>query len=219
VTASQRSSGVAARWACAAGVASAALAILPAPALADTLAPKERDTSGIRVIGKGIKEFGGESLLLLDYAHEGSASSFRLSTVTGLSFRYFVANNVNLALNASGFYKGDDVGSRRGGLLTLGGNYLINIMTKGLFLNAGLAVGGFIGDASTRGAPKGTKPAQLLGGAARVGFGLSFYAGPRFNLFARPEAVFYLGKATLGPTSTSLLNIDGGFNVGMSFVF
>ena len=86
----------------------------PSPAAADTLTPDPPDTSGIRRIGKGIKEFGGESILVLDYGKEGdAASSFRASTVTGLSFRYFVVDNLNLALNASYFFKGDGTIAQR----------------------------------------------------------------------------------------------------------
>jgi hypothetical protein len=206
-------------WIGKAGVAGAALLIAPASANADTLEARPADTSGIRSIGRGVKELGGESLLVLGYAREGSASSFRLSTVTGLSFRYFVANNLNLTLNASYFYKGNDTASSQGGVFTLGANYLINILTRGLFINTGVAVGGFVGGESIRGAPEGTKGPSLLGGAARAGFGLTFYAGPRFNLFARPEAILYLGSASQGKTSVSLLNVDGGFNVGASLVF
>jgi hypothetical protein len=196
----------------------AALLIAPSSATADTLVPDPPDTSGIRRIGKGIKEIGGESLLVLDYSKAGEASSFRLSTVTGLSFRYFVVDNLNLALNASYFFKGDGTISQQGGVVTLGANYLFNI-TKGLFFNAGLAAGGFFGKESLKDAPKDAPKPSLSGGAGRLGLGLVFYASPKFALFARPEAVLYFGKTTLGSTSTSLLNVDGGFNVGASFVF
>lgn len=190
----------------------------PAPARADILVPGAPDTTGIRAIGKGVKEIGVESLLLLNYNKADSASSLRASTVTGLSFRYFILNNLNLALNASYFYKGDDAASRQGGVFTLGANYLINI-GRGLFLNPGLAGGGFFGKEAVKGAPKGTPSLSMVGGAARAGFGLAFYASPKFSLFARPEAVLYLGKVGKGDAATSLLNVDGGFNVGMNFVF
>ena len=97
-----------------------ALLAAPAPARADILVPGAPDTNGIRGIGKGVKEIGVESLLLLDYNKAGGSSSLRASTVTGLSFRYFILNNLNLALNASYFYKGDDAASRQGGVFTLG---------------------------------------------------------------------------------------------------
>lgn len=58
-----------------------------------------------------------------------------------------------------------------------------------------------------------------MGGAARIGLGLAFHASPKFSLFARPEAVLFLGKVGEGSTARSLLNVDGGFNVGMSYVF
>jgi hypothetical protein len=196
----------------------AVLVAAPLPANADILVPGAPDTNGIRAIGKGVKEIGAESLLLLNYDKEGSASSIRVSTITGLSFRYFIINNLNLALNGSYFYKGDGAASRQGGVVTLGANYLINI-GRGLFLNPGLAGGGFFGKESVKGAPSGTPAPKLVGGAARAGFGLAFYASPKFSLFARPEAVLYLGKVGEGSTARSLLNVDGGFNVGMSYVF
>src|SRR5512132_2027193 len=188
----------------------------PASARADVLGAP--DTSGIRAIGKGVKEIGVESLLLLNYNKEGSASSLRASTITGLSFRYFIINNLNLALNWSYFYKGDDTASRQGGVFTLGANYLVNI-GRGLFLNPGLAGGGFFGKQAVKGAPSGTPALSMVGGAARAGFGLAFYASPKFSLFARPEAVLFLGKVGKGDAASSLLNVDGGFNVGMNFVF
>lgn len=207
-------------WPIVAGIVSlgAALVAAPAPASADTLTPGAPDTNGIRAIGKGIKEIGVESLLLLNYGKEGSASSLRVSTITGLSFRYFIRDNLNLALNASYFYKGDDTAAGQGGVATLGANYLINI-GRGLFLNPGIAGGGFFGKESVKGTPKGTPGLTMVGGSARAGFGLAFYASPKFSLFARPEAVLYIGKVGQGDTSSSLLNIDGGFNVGMNYVF
>jgi hypothetical protein len=194
------------------------LAAAPAPARADILVPDAPDTNGIRAIGKGIKELGASSLLVLNYSKEGGASSIRTTNITGLSFRYFIIKNLNLELNASYFYKGVDDAARQGGMVTLGGNYLINV-GKGLFLNPGLAGGGFYGKVSVKGAPEGTPAPTMVGGVARAGFGLSFYASPKFNLFARPEAVLYLGSVNDGTTSSSLLNVDGGFNVGMNYVF
>jgi len=202
-----------------AAMASCAAAFLVAPgyASADTLTPGAPDTSGIHAIGKGIKEIGGESLLVLGYAKEGSASSFRVSTVTGLSFRYFVVNNLALSLNASYFVKDDDdAGGRQGGVFTLGASYFINI-GKGLFLNPGLAGGGFIGKDFVKGGSTAPNP-TVFGGAARAGFGLAFYASPHFSLFARPEAILYVSKQTLGTTSDTVLTLDAGFNVGMSYV-
>ncbi|MDC3959975.1 hypothetical protein [Polyangium jinanense] len=58
-----------------------------------------------------------------------------------------------------------------------------------------------------------------MGGTARLGFGLTFHASPKFSLFARPETVLYFGKVGEGATSRSLLNLDGGFNVGITYVF
>ncbi|MDC3962065.1 hypothetical protein [Polyangium jinanense] len=190
----------------------------PLSALADVLVPNAPDTNGIRAIGKGIKEIGAESLLVLNYSNENNTSSIRTTNITGLSFRYFILNNLNLALNASYFYKGVDAAARQGGMVTLGGNYLINI-GRGLFLNPGLAGGGFYGKVSVKGAPSGTPAPTMVGGVARAGFGLAFYASPKFSLFARPEAVLYVGKVGQGPTESSLLNVDGGFNVGMNYVF
>ncbi|MDI3290369.1 hypothetical protein [Polyangium sp. 15x6] len=196
----------------------AVLVAAPAPALADILVPDAPDTNGIRAIGKGIKEIGAESLLVLNYSSEGNTSSIRTTNITGLSFRYFIINNLNLELNASYFYKGVDAAARQGGMVTLGANYLVNI-GRGLFLNPGLAGGGFYGKVSVKGAPSGTPAPTMVGGTARLGFGLAFYASPKFSLFARPEAVLYVGKVGEGSTATSLLNVDGGFNVGMNYVF
>ncbi|WP_272428020.1 hypothetical protein [Polyangium jinanense] len=196
----------------------AVLVAAPLSALADVLVPNAPDTNGIRAIGKGIKEIGAESLLVLNYSNENNTSSIRTTNITGLSFRYFILNNLNLALNASYFYKGVDAAARQGGMVTLGGNYLINI-GRGLFLNPGLAGGGFYGKVSVKGAPSGTPAPTMVGGVARAGFGLAFYASPKFSLFARPEAVLYVGKVGQGPTESSLLNVDGGFNVGMNYVF
>ena len=207
-------------WPIVAGMVSLGVVLVatPAPARADILVPDAPDTNGIRAIGKGIKELGAESLLVLNYSKEGSASAIRTTNITGLSFRYFIIKNLNLELAASYFYKGINADAQQGGLVTLGGNYLINI-GKGLFLNPGLAGGGFFGKQPIKGAPKGTPSLTMVGGAARAGFGLVFYASPKFSLFARPEAVLYLGKVGQGSTSSSLLNVDGGFNVGMNYVF
>jgi len=194
------------------------LVAAPAPALADILVPDAPDTNGIRAIGKGIKEIGAQSLLVLNYSKEGSTASIRTTNITGLTFRYFILKNLNLELSVSYFYKGENDVARQGGVFTLGGNYLINI-GRGLFLNPGIAGGGFFGKQPIKDAPKGTPSLTMVGGAARLGFGLAFYASPKFNLFARPEAIVFVGSVGEGSTATSLLNVDGGFNVGMNYVF
>lgn len=65
----------------------------------------------------------------------------------------------------------------------------------------------------------------------RGGLGLVFYSSSRFNLFARPEAIVYLGSAkpkdeavpagATAPASESrgFTSIDAGFTCGASYVF
>ncbi len=90
------------------------------PALADTLQPTESYGSGITRVSKGVKEIGLDSMLVVGYDKAGEASSLRATLFTGPTFRYFLRDNLSLALNASFLYKTASAGDL-GGQTHLGG--------------------------------------------------------------------------------------------------
>jgi hypothetical protein len=214
----------------------AAMVAWQGTAHADTLTPGSRDNGQISAVAPGVKELGIESVLVLDYTSSNGVSQANLSTVSGLAFRYFLIENLALTLKADLLYRSTGTGvtaaSSVGGIGTVGAMYLVRL-GGGLFLNPGLGVGGFY-TSDQAGVDPNVLRATTDGFAARVGAGLVYYAGSRFNLFARPEAVMLFGSSTpsasnpqpggtagtsTSTSSTSSTNIEGGFNVGISLVF
>ena len=185
-------------------------------------------------------------------------SSTSLAVLGGAVFRYFVADNFVLGLHAGGFYRsvsskthaltstvdGQTVSipesevktSEAGFLGTLTASYYASL-GGGLFIAPLVGAGGFVGSGQTTvpgtgGAADQTAKSSLAGVALRGGLGLVFYASNRFNLFARPEAIVYLGSskpkkddsgasasASSSDESRGFTRIDGGFTCGLSYVF
>ncbi len=195
--------------------------LLPAPALADTLQPTESYGSGITRVSKGVKEIGLDSMLVVGYDKAGEASSLRATLFTGPTFRYFLRDNLSLALNASFLYKtasAGDLGGQTdlGGLATVAVGYYASL-GRGIFLKPQIGAGGFFGIRTI-----GKKPDELrsniFGGTGRAGLGIVFYPSARFNVHAGPEAVVSFGKSNT-PADGGFMSVDAGFNVGFTYVF
>lgn len=227
----------------------AALAALASSssARADRLSPGSTSRGVISEIGKGVKELSLETQVVFrsqtDKGQNGNpdTTTTNLALVGSPVFRYFLVDNLNLALHAGGFYrsassKTGDVetkASEAGFLGTVTASYYVSL-GGGMFL-APLVGGGFFAgsrEAETPGlAGAGTlvTRASVSGGVARAGLGLVFYSSPRFNLFARPEALIYFGSAkpkadqlpagAPEPATQKFTTIDGGFTCGLSYVF
>lgn len=203
------------------------LLIAPRCALADQLQTGARSHGVVTSIQKGVKEFGTDALFVTSYDKSSGASNFALTLLAGLTFRYFVIDNVALSLDAGGFYDtrgSGDAPSAFGGFGTLSASYYVPV-GGGLMLAPTLGGGGFYGGAS-QGAEPTVIHSKEAGGIGRAGLGFVFYTSSRFNLFARPEAVAFFGSstpeataATPNPTGSSLTRVTGGFSVGLGWVF
>jgi hypothetical protein len=200
------------------------LLLLPAPARADTLYPGSNSAGVITLLSRGVKEIGIESILVVGYDKAGDVSTLRASALAGPTFRYFVANNVSLALNGSVLYKtsstsGTPGQSDIGGLGTLTVGYYASL-GGGMFIEPLLGVGGFYAR-RTVGDDPGAIRSDIYGGTGRVGLELVFYPSSRFSLRAGPEAVASFGKSssTAQAVGATFVSVDAGFGVGLSYVF
>jgi len=209
-------------------VVATALSLVPRSASADDLVSGGASHGVVSRIKRGVKEVGVESLFATSYDKvNGGSSALQLTVIGGLGFRYFVADNVALALNGGALFDTSDrSGTHRdvAGYGTLSAAYYVAV-GGGLMLAPTIGAGGFYGGRTENGTPD-LVHATLAGGLARGGLGLVFYPSSRVNLFARPEAIAFFGKATPeattatpSPTSSSFTRVTGGFTVGANIVF
>jgi hypothetical protein len=145
--------------------------ILPAPALADSLQPGSNDPGVITHLGKGLKELGLDSMLVVGYDKTGEASSLKATLLTGPTFRYFIRDNLNLAVNASFLFKkasAGDLGGQTdiGGLGTIAAGYHAS-PGRGMFLEPLIGVGGFFGTRTIGKDPGRSVPASSAAPVAR----------------------------------------------------
>jgi hypothetical protein len=203
-------------------------------AAADALQPGSGSAGQITDVSAGVSELSLESIFVLGYDERGDINgdikNFRSSVLVGPSFRYFIANNAVLGFNVSFLYKdanGQVSSSDLGGSLNVSIGYLL-ALSGGMFLKPLVGVGGLYAQRSEPvlidGREEKASP-SVWGGIVRPGLDLVFYSSSRFNLFAGPEFIVSFGESTstqVGNTKIDgafFLSIDGGFNVGLSYVF
>lgn len=205
--------------------------------------------NGVSEVGAGVKEIGLESMFVLSSKGKAETqagakddtSATRVSLLGGLFFHYFVADNLYLTGNVGALYRSDSASvagttvskaSSVGFLGTVGAGYLLRL-GGGMFLAPAFGVGGYSLNTDTTskltvgGSTTDVTVSSGEGGlAARVELGFVFYSSAKFNLFARPQALILLGTSKLKnqpagtpDNSSKSTTIDGGFDVGVSFVF
>lgn len=221
-------------------------------ARADTVGSNYR---GFTAVAKGVKEVGLDNLFLLRYnsapltdAPNTTVSTTDISYVGGLTPRYFVTNNVALALNLNFFYRSNgqtteiedpatgDVTEETASSTDTGflGFAMVNYYMRlgnSMFFKPGIGGGGFVG---SRTRPSQDQPGQetktsLTGGAGRLDLGFAFYTSQSFNLKAGVDVIARFGSekpeegAVLAsgeePESQSFTTVDAGFNVGFAYSF
>jgi hypothetical protein len=210
--------------------AAATCLLLARPAAADELNPGAGSAGQVTAVNAGVSELALENIFVLGYDQREDTKSFRMSLLVGPTFRYFVARNSVLGFNASLLYKlqdGQVSTSDLGGVLNATLGYLLSL-SGGMFLKPLLGVGAFFGQRKATILVGGTAAdieASLYGVVLRGGVDMIFYSSSRFNLFAGPEAILSLGDTgdvTVGGTAVEgrfFMSVDGGFNVGVSYVF
>lgn len=176
---------------------------------------------------------------------KGATDQDPSTTVSGLAlvgsgvFRYFVADNVALGINAGGFYRSN--GTKSGdneakqsdaGFIGSASLAYYASLGGGMFI-APLVGGGFFAgsrEETLTGATSVTNRASVSGGVVRAGLGIVFYSSGSFNVFARPEALVWIGSAkpktdvatpagSVELPTRKFTTVDGGFTCGLSYVF
>lgn len=224
-------------------------ALVTSSAMADTLSAGGNSVGSITRISKGVKELSLEMNVVFKSdtvkGKEGApdTTNSQLALVGAPVFRYFLIDNLALGLHVGGFYKSassksGDIENKTtdtGFLGTLTAAYYAGL-GGGMFIAPMVGGGGFFGNREisspgpTAGGPLVVNRATLSGAAVRAGLGFVFYSSARFNLFARPEAIIYLGSSkpkeeanttptTTDTSSTGFTSIDGGFTCGFSYIF
>lgn len=206
------------------------VALSPARARADVLYPGANSAGVITALSRGVKEIGVESTLVVGFDKTAAASALRASLLAGPTFRYFVASNLSLGVNASFLYKhasttasgapaASPAQSDVGGLGSLTLAYYASL-GGGMFIAPLVGGGGFYAR-RTVGDDPGAVRSDIFGGTARAALELVFYPSSRFSLRAGPGAVASFGKSTASGQSGAgtFVSVDAGFNVGMSYVF
>lgn len=212
-------------------VPAAALPLLLArPAAADELSAGAGDAGQITAINAGVSELSLETIFVLGYDERGKSNDFRMSLITGPTYRIFIAKNAVLGFNLSFLYKdakGQVASSDLGGAFTAHIGYMLSI-SQGMFLKPLVGLGGFYAQRKVPVVIDGAEQnaaTSSYGAIVRPGFDLVFYSSSRFNLFAGPEFLISLGgsdSTVVGGVKVNgefFVSIDGGFNVGLSYVF
>lgn len=220
------------------------------PARADRIGPGSNSVGSVTQIGKGVKELSLETQVVFNsttnkgQVPEADTTNSNLSLMGAAIFRYFVIDNLSVGVHAGGFFK--KAGVETGGNAEASAKDLGFIGTVsaayyaplggGMFVSPTVGGGFFAGSREVRTPPATAGGSDLVlrysisGPVVRAGLGLVFYSSPRFNLFARPEAVIYLGSSkqkdeqlpagvTVDPETRKFTTIDGGFTCGLSYVF
>jgi len=225
---------------------------MAAPASADTVG---KNYSGFSAVGKGVKEIGLDNIFLLRYnsvpladAPDTTVSTMDLAYAGGLTPRYFVTNNIALALNLDYFYRknsetveapdpttGDlaettETSSDQGFLGFVMLNYYMRLGNS-MFFKPGIGGGGFVGTRRrpTEGQPGQETKTNLTGGAGRLDLGFAFYTSKSFNIKAGLDVIARVGSEKAEenvdlssgeePESQSFTTVDAGFNVGFAYSF
>lgn len=215
---------------------------------ADRIGPGGNSSGVVTVIGKGVKELSLETQIVFNSTTtkgkepQPDTTNSNLSLMGAGIFRYFLVDNLSLGVHLGGFFKkagsktGDsEVSANDAGFIgSVTAAYYISV-GGGMFVSPTVGGGFFAGSRELKSPGVAGQPDTVLrysisGPVLRAGLGLVFYSSARFNLFARPEAVIYLGSAkqknealpagvTADPDAKKFTTIDGGFTCGLSYVF
>jgi hypothetical protein len=200
-------------------------------------------THGYERIGKGVFDLGIDNMLLVSYMKTtappvtagGEApefSSLSASYMVGLTPRYYLIDNLSMALNLNFFYGKATTTTTLGGVdetdtstdLGFLGFVMFNYNVRlgnSFFFKPGIGAGGFYGARQYPTDVPGLKrESKLYGGAGRIDLGFQFYAGPHFNLKAGPDIILRFGQEK--PTDTdgqSFMSVEAAFNIGIGYSF
>ena len=223
--------------------------LVASTAHADRIYPGGNSSGSVTQIGAGVKELSLETQVVFHSDTVKGTAPAPDTTTSSMTlmgapiFRYFVIDNLSVGLHAGGFFRkeGTKSGDKESSATDAG--FIGSVMAAyyvsvggGMFISPTVGAGFFAGSREIKTPPLQAGQGDLVlrysinGPVIRAGLGLVFYSSARFNLFARPEAVIYLGSAkqkqeqlpagvTADPEAKKFTTIEGGFTCGLSYVF
>ena len=196
-----------------------ALVLIESVAHADSVTPSEYDRRAITRIYQGVFQFGISDTLIMTYVDEADDSSFRVNLIQSVALRYFVRDNIAVSLHPGIVYR------KAGEVRDLGfqgvvwGNFYFRL-GKGIFLVPGAGLGGFRGQRDIPLDDTNIVRSTVLGVVAGVEMPLVVFVTRSFSVKGGPEFLLTAGGSTPEDgESSSYLQLDGAFKVGLDYSF
>jgi len=197
------------------------LCALAGTARADTVHADPNDDGRVTAVQKGVKEIDLGGLFVLTHTKTGDAEgTTRVSSLSGLSFQYFI--NDNLSAGASALFSYDRLSSTSyatgfGGVAFAALHVRLGL---GAFLRPMIGGGVLVGKLNTETTPGMTTSASQISGLIRVGLPFAYFPSRRIVLQAGPELDVLIGATNpdVGD-SVSFTTISAGFGVSAGYVF
>ncbi|MCA9526977.1 MAG: hypothetical protein KC549_11860 [Myxococcales bacterium] len=196
---------------------------------------------GYQRIARGVFELGLDNLLLVRQgtqklgSGDDDVSTLEIAYTGGLTPRYFIADNFALGLSVGFFVRKQTATTKVGSTETetiladdsgvigfLMANYYIRLGNS-FFFKPGIGAGGFTGTRSlpVAGTTDQKVESALAGAAVRADLGFAFFASQHMNLRAGLDFVYRSGSDTPdgADEGQDFSTIDGGFNIGIGYLF
>lgn len=192
-----------------------------AVATADTIGAEPNDYGKVTHITKGVKELDLGGLFVLSHQKVGDAEgTTRVSSLGGLSFQYFINDNVSAGAAALFSYDRLSANSYATGFGGMAFAALHVRLGLGAFLRPMLGGGILVGSVSTETTPGTTANASQIAGIVRIGLPFAYFPSRRIVLQAGPELNLVIGSTTPDQgDSVSYTSIASGFGVSAGYAF
>lgn len=178
------------------------------------------DTSrGISRIHRGVWEIDLRALGIFTHESQGEASATRLSTDFSATVSRFMIDNVSVGL--TGIFAYDNQGDDNSAL-TLGGAIDATAhlrLGQGAFFRPSLALGALFGNREVPVGAGTVEEASQVAFTARLGLSIAYFVSHSVSLQAGPQLDVEIGTYKPAGGSQSFTTVDGGFAVGVGYVF
>ena len=197
------------------------LCALAGTANADTLNANPNDYGRVTAVRKGVKEIDLGGIFVLSHEKSGDQeSTTRMSSLGGLSFQYFI--NDNISIGAAGLVNYDRLSSTTyatgfGGMAFAALHVRLGL---GAFLRPMIGAGVLGGSLTTEVTPGMSTSTSQFSGLFRLGIPFAFFPSNRIVLQAGPELNVLVGATSpeVGD-SQSFVTVSAGFGVSAGYVF
>lgn len=197
------------------------LCSLTGTAPADTISADPNDAGRVTSLRKGVKELDLGGLFVMTHTKTGDAEgTTRVSSLGGLSFQYFINDNLSAGVAALVSYDRLSATSYATGFGGMAFAALHVRLGLGAFLRPMLGGGVLVGKLNTELSPGMTSNASQVSGLVRLGLPFAYFPSRRVVLQAGPELDVMIGKTSpdVG-ASVSFTTISAGFGVSAGYVF